>query len=124
LADKTRIMTPSNPHQRKNPIHLNEGFTCAKCDKDNPPAEKTCRNHCKFCLFSQHVDLNTPGDRQNSCNGLMEPVAVTYQGKKGQQIVHECTRCGVKSVNKTADDDDLDQIAKLMQRQNIDFPQS
>lgn len=114
-------MSPSNPHTRKNPIHHNLGFKCAKCGKENPPAEKSCRNHCKYCLYSQHVDLNTPGDRLSTCGGLMEPISITYKGNKGNQIVHQCIKCSAQAVNKVADDDDLDLITEIMKRQNTDF---
>ncbi|GIW69886.1 MAG: hypothetical protein KatS3mg101_0633 [Patescibacteria group bacterium] len=32
-------------------------------------------NHCPRCLYSEHVDIN-PGDRANTCEGLMEPVGI------------------------------------------------
>ena len=59
----------------------NDGFSCEYCGEQNPPAEKTCRNHCRKCLHSKHVD-NDPGDRQNSCHGKMIPVAVFSGNKK------------------------------------------
>jgi len=101
--------------ERKNPITLNEAFTCEKCGAKNPKAAHTCRNHCRECLYSKHVDQNTPGDRQNSCGGLMDPISVTSSSKKGQQIVHECIQCKTRKLNKVANDDNTDLIIKLMQ---------
>jgi len=103
------------------PVHTNEGFICMNCGTQNPPAEKSCRNHCNKCLFSLHVDLEIPGDRLSDCHGLMEPVAIVKKGKKEQQIVHKCLKCGKKQVNITAPDDDTDAIIKVMQKQNLDY---
>ena len=38
------------------------GFICAHCGKEVEPLGYTSRNHCPFCLWSLHVDIN-PGDR-------------------------------------------------------------
>lgn len=35
---------------------INESFICVNCKKYVPEAQKTCRNHCPFCLTSMHVD--------------------------------------------------------------------
>lgn len=76
------------------------------------------RNHCPYCLFSLHVD-HKPGDRNNQCKGLMRPIGIRHSSKKGIQIVHECTKCGIIKVNKIADydmqSDTIDEIIKLMQ---------
>jgi len=103
----------------RQPAKINEGFTCAKCGTKNKPADKTCRNHCKNCLWSMHVDQVLPGDRLCLCHGLMEPVGIEYNSKKGQQIIHECQKCHTKSVNKTASDDNIEIIIKLINRSNI-----
>jgi len=74
------------------------------------------RNHCPFCLYSRHVDVE-PGDRQCRCHGLMKPIGLKHHSKKGFQIVHECTKCGKKQVNKVAEftiqPDDIDELIKL-----------
>lgn len=106
--------------ERKNPISLNESFICEHCKEKTPPASQTCRNHCSNCLYSKHVDQDLPGDRESTCNGMMEPIAIISSGKKGQQILHECQRCGERKVNKLADDDNRDMVIKVMQRQNIE----
>jgi hypothetical protein len=64
--------------------HLeNTGFICKNCnEKILPVTNGRYRNHCPFCLFSVHLD-NIPGDRANSCRGLMKPLQLTYKSKKG-----------------------------------------
>lgn len=92
---------------RKDFIKRNGGFVCLKCNEINPPAVKGERNHCRRCLFSLHVDKETPGDRASDCFGLMEPVGLDYKGKKGFMIVHRCVKCGKEMLNKKAEDDEL-----------------
>ncbi|MDI3257306.1 MAG: RNHCP domain-containing protein [Kyrpidia sp.] len=77
----------------------NEGFICARCGLPVAPLPGSCRNHCPRCLWSRHVD-ELPGDRAAGCGGLMEPVAVEYDGKKGYMVVHRCRRCGKETRNK------------------------
>jgi hypothetical protein len=80
----------------------NEGFVCERCGADVAPLAKgSCRNHCPQCLWSKHVD-DVPGDRAAGCGGLMEPVAVEQDGRRGWMIVHRCTRCGMVRRNKAA----------------------
>ena len=106
--------------ERKNPITINEGFTCEHCGQKVEKAVASCRNHCNVCLWSKHVDEKVPGDRKSLCMGLMEPIAIINNNKKGQQIMHECIKCGEKKMNKVLPDDDQDQIIKIMQRQNME----
>ena len=86
---------------------INEGFQCGKCGAKVPPQKGSCRNHCTACLYSQHVDAAFPGDRASSCLALMKPIGVTQSGKKGYILLHECTKCGVITRNKMADDDNM-----------------
>lgn len=101
--------------KRKNFIAKNEGFICEHCGKK---VEKilyggSYRNHCPFCLWSKHVDLEVPGDRENTCNGLMEPVGV-FQRRTGEYvIVHRCEKCHFERFNRIAADDDFDLVTKL-----------
>ncbi len=78
-----------------------EGFVCGHCGKTVPPLGYTSRNHCPFCLFSLHVDVN-PGDRENECRGLMRPMRTEPHPKKGFIIYHECTRCKKVVRNRAA----------------------
>ena len=83
----------------------NNAFTCVHCQKDIPPlVNGSYRNHCPYCLYSLHVDIH-PGDRANDCKGILEPIGVDYNAKKGWIIVHECQRCGETRRNKAALDD-------------------
>ena len=77
------------------------GFICANCGKEVLPLGYTSRNHCPFCLFSLHLDIN-PGDRASDCGGLLEPVRVETDPKKGYIIVYRCEKCGAVVRNKAA----------------------
>lgn len=76
-------------------------FICGHCGKEVLPLGYSSRNHCPFCLWSLHVDIN-PGDRANECRGLMEPIRVETDPKKGFVIVHRCTKCGEIKRNRAA----------------------
>lgn len=77
------------------------GFICAACGAEVLPLGKTSRNHCPVCLCSLHVDIN-PGDRQNECRGIMDPVKVETDPKKGFIILHRCRKCGEICRNRAA----------------------
>ncbi len=98
---------------------INQSFNCLHCGQSNPPALRTCRNHCRECLYSLHVDLEIPGDRASLCHGLLEPVGLEQNSKKGFIILHKCLKCGYKNRNLTADDDNSDALIKLSQQQNL-----
>lgn len=89
-----------------------QGFVCENCGREVMPLGYTSRNHCPFCLYSLHVDI-MPGDRQNTCHGLMRPVYVEDTSKKGRVIHYKCTRCGVQTTNVSANDDDFDTILQI-----------
>jgi len=83
----------------------NDAFVCENCKQAVQPLTLgSYRNHCPFCLHSKHVDI-VPGDRQNNCLGLMEPVSVEHSTKKGWIILHRCLHCGEIKRNKAALDD-------------------
>ena len=88
------------------------GFICAHCGREVEPLGYTSRNHCPYCLYSRHLDVN-PGDRASDCGGLMRPVAVTSHPKKGFVITHKCTLCGSERNNKMQADDDTSLLIKL-----------
>ncbi len=97
---------------------VNEGFVCGHCGREVPPTSGTTpRNHCPFCLWSMHVDVN-PGDRANPCRGLMRPIGIYTHTKKSYVILHQCRRCAarVKAKAIMADgnaSDDFDVILEL-----------
>ena len=86
-----------------------EDFTCGYCGFKVHGSGYT--NHCPKCLWSKHVDVN-PGDREEPCRGLMEPVAV--EGENSEfVIVHGCIRCGVKRRNGVSPDDGRERLSAL-----------
>ncbi|QQR55401.1 RNHCP domain-containing protein [Candidatus Peregrinibacteria bacterium] len=89
-------------------IVINQPFQCLNCGAQVPRQEGSCRNHCKSCLYSQHVDAEFPGDRASNCGALMAPIGLTQSGKKGWILLHKCTKCFRIVRNKLADDDNMD----------------
>jgi hypothetical protein len=96
-------------------IVINEEFECKNCNHKNSKLKGSCRNHCTSCLYSLHVDENSPGDRESTCKSLMKPIKVFQTGKKGWMILHKCLKCGKEIPNKVAPDDNFDIIIKLSQ---------
>lgn len=91
---------------------LDSGFICENCKKEVQPLGYTSRNHCPFCLHSLHVDI-TPGDRANPCKGILKPIGIEQNSKKGYVIVFKCTKCGKITRNKSADDDDFNEVLRV-----------
>ena len=82
----------------------NTGFICENCGiKVIPLTNGSYRNHCPECLYSKHVDI-IPGDRKNKCGALMQPIGLGYNGKKGYQLIHKCSKCKKIDKNKIATD--------------------
>ena len=81
-------------------------FECKHCGRTVIPqgAGSDHRNHCPYCLFSQHLDI-TPGDREADCGGVMEPIAVWVRKNGEWAIIHRCKVCGALSSNRIAADD-------------------
>ena len=105
--------------KKKQFIKRNEGFVCEQCGKEVfPLVTGFCRNHCPYCLYSKHLDQN-PGDRSVKCGGLMRPIQVEQEGKRGYILVHECKRCGIIKRNQLAltdpkQPDDMDRVVTIM----------
>ena len=66
-------------------------------------------------MHSKHVDIN-PGDRSEDCKGLLEPVGMMPDSKKGYVIIFKCKKCGMIRKNKAAEDDNMDLLIKLSAR--------
>lgn len=94
-------------------IVRNEDFQCLKCHARVAQLSGSCRNHCNFCLYSQHLDAEFPGDRASHCHGLMQPIALTQSGKKGFILLHKCIKCGLEIRNKMANDDNMSLAAEI-----------
>ena len=78
-----------------------DSFICAHCGKKVEPLGYSSRNHCPFCLSSLHVDIN-PGDRANPCGGILKPIRVEPDPRRGYVIIHRCQRCGGSSRCRAA----------------------
>ena len=63
-------------------------------------------------LFRSHVDIN-PGDRAEDCRGILKPIGIETDSKKGYVIIFKCEKCGKIRRNKAAEDDDMNLIIKL-----------
>ncbi len=91
---------------------IDEEFICENCGKKIEPLGYSCRDHCNYCLYSKHVDKN-PGDRAETCKGLLEPIKVEPDPKKEYVIIYKCKKCGMVKRNKAAKDDNIDLLIKL-----------
>jgi len=103
-------------------------FECGNCGQKVSSSEfmgTEHRNHCPFCLWSKHVDLNKSGDRKSECKSLMKPIGLTFKqegfdkyGKprRGElMIIHKCTGCGEISINRIAGDDSPESVLKVFE---------
>ena len=90
---------------------IDEEFTCEYCNKKVDKLNYTARDHCPYCLYSKHVDIN-PGDRSNDCKGLLEPVSIEKY-KNTYKIIYKCLKCNQYHKNIMAIDDDFDKIINL-----------
>ncbi len=89
----------------------NEVFTCKYCGESVKLHPTSSRDHCNFCLYGLHVDVE-PGDRANNCKGLLDPIGI--RKKKGkEQIVYRCQKCKEEVYCITAPDDNFDAILDL-----------
>lgn len=89
-----------------------EDFTCDNCETFVVGNGYT--DHCPNCLYSKHVDIN-PGDRKNSCHGIMKPIAAEVR-KDDYKIHYECEKCGEKHKVKSAPEDNFDVIIELIKK--------
>ena len=70
---------------------LDENFICENCGKNVSKLVYSSRDHCPYCLYSKHVDIN-PGDRANECKGLLRPVGIE-KFKDTFKILYICQKC-------------------------------
>ena len=90
---------------------LDEEFICEQCNKKIGKLIYTSRDHCPYCLYSKHVDIN-PGDRLNMCKGLLKPIGIEKY-KESYKIVYKCNKCGQIHKNIMARDDDMNKIIEV-----------
>lgn len=89
-----------------------EDFVCENCGAEVRGNGYT--DHCPNCLYGKHVDVN-PGDRAAKCGGMMQPVRAEI--KNGKYLLHYiCKECGHTFRVKSAPEDNLDAIIKLINR--------
>ena len=89
----------------------NESFECDNCGKTVSKHPTSSRDHCNYCLFGKHVDEN-PGDRANTCKGVLEPIGIKRRSDK-LQIAYKCRQCGETVFNVAAPDDDEQALIEL-----------
>ena len=90
---------------------IDESFICENCKKQVDTLKYSARDHCPFCLYSKHVDIN-PGDRANECKGLLEPIEIE-KFKNTYKIIYKCKKCNKFHKNIVAIDDNFDLIIQL-----------
>ena len=104
--------------ESRNFTKIDEEFICENCGNKVTKLGYSCRNHCPICLHSKHVDKN-PGDREENCHGVLEPVSLEIDSKKGNVIIFKCKKCGMIRKNKAANDDNMELIINLSSKQII-----
>jgi DNA-directed RNA polymerase subunit RPC12/RpoP len=90
---------------------IDEGFICENCGKEVKPLKYTARDHCPYCLYSKHVDIN-PGDRNNQCKNILKPIGIEKY-KDTYKIIYKCDKCKKEVKNIMAIDDDMNIIIDL-----------
>ena len=90
---------------------INEDFICENCGNKVDKLNYTARDHCPYCLYSKHVDIN-PGDRANSCKGILEPIGIE-KFKDTYKIIYKCQKCNTIHKNIVHNDDNRDLIIEL-----------
>ena len=95
---------------------LDEEFICENCKQKIEKLNYTTRDHCNHCLYSKHLDIN-PGDRQNTCKGLLKPIGIE-KFKNTYKIIYKCEKCNQIHKNIMANDDNMDLIIELSK--NVD----
>lgn len=90
---------------------IDDEFICEYCNKKVEKLKYTARDHCPYCLYSKHVDIN-PGDRNNECKGLLVPISIE-KFKDTYKIIYKCNKCKQEHKNIIASDDNMDLIIDL-----------
>ena len=90
---------------------IDEEFICENCHQKVSKLNYTARDHCPYCLYSIHIDIN-PGDRLNMCGGLLKPIGIEKY-KDTYKILYQCEKCKEKHKNIVAKDDDMNMIIEI-----------
>jgi len=107
-------------------------FLCGHCGNPVSAAHVLSgvnnRNHCPYCLWSQHLDLHVAGDRLSACKGRMKPTGLTMKRGRNKyrldsrgelMLIHQCVECGSISINRIAADDDPDSIMDVFRESRM-----
>ena len=94
---------------------LDEEFICENCHKHVDRLNYSSRDHCNYCLYSKHVDIN-PGDRLNDCRGLLKPIGIEKH-KDTFKIIYRCEKCRKMHKNIMARDDNMDIIIEISKKE-------
>lgn len=94
---------------------LDEEFICENCHKKVNKLNYSSRDHCNYCLYSKHVDIN-PGDRLNECRGLLKPIGIEKY-KDTFKIIYRCEKCRKTHKNIMARDDNMDMLIKISKKE-------
>ncbi len=94
---------------------IDEEFICENCHKKVDKLNYTARDHCPYCLYSKHVDIN-PGDRMNPCKGMLKPINIEKY-KDTYKIIYKCEKCHKEHKNIMATDDNYDVILEITKNQ-------
>ena len=92
-------------------------FICQNCGEKVEKLGYTSRDHCNFCLHSVHVDV-FPGDRLEECKGLLVPIDIEINSKKGYVVIYKCKKCGAIRKNILAKDDDMEVVYEIMRNKS------
>ncbi len=91
-----------------------EDFVCEHCAF--PVSGDGYTNHCPRCLYGKHVDVH-PGDRAETCQGLMEPIG--YERVDGRErLIHRCLTCGLVRKNRVQEGDDFEAVLAVAKKQS------
>ena len=93
---------------------IDEEFICENCGKKIKKLGYTARDHCNHCLYSKHVDI-MPGDRKNSCHGLLKPIGIEKY-RDTYKIIYKCQKCHEIHKNIMANDDNMDLIIEITKK--------
>jgi hypothetical protein len=110
------------------PPFAQDGFVCKHCRNFVSSAFLLSgvhnRNHCPYCLWSRHLDLEAAGDRLSACKAPMRPIGLTIKlsrrkygfGRGELMLIHQCSDCGRLSINRLAADDDPESIFSIFEQ--------
>lgn len=90
---------------------IDEKFRCEHCHRTVEKLNYSARDHCPYCFYSKHVDIN-PGDRANPCQGLLKPIDIE-KFKDTYKIIYQCEKCGEIHKNILANDDNIDTLIQI-----------